>query len=278
MCHCSLILVSFVCVLVVPKGHAESPGPRAEQAPKVADALLKAGYEVQDVETLAGINGQLHAARRGRTRADRSLAGLSHLLVSVEPVQRKQSPVGFSLSIGDSDPRSPEFQKTMVTPIRCALVKLSGFREQGSLVQDKQVPRSASSQRGNDASERAYATNIVSVCHALLAELRFPRSLTYSRESHGEPGVRIESIYIDERPNGVSAAPVTRARDETAPSGPTPSTVGAKRPVASAAPAARASSEAVGTPSAVRIERKRMQITILNQGDTLILELANNRR
>ncbi len=250
----------------------------------VADALIKAGYEVQDAGALNGIREELRHAQSGKMTDNGRLAGFSHLLeVRTAAAQQKQSPVGFSLSIGDSDPRSPQFQKAVVTPIRCTLVQLNAFREQGNLIQDKQVPRSASSERWSDAQERAYARNIFSVCHSLLAELEFPRHLARSEDSEAL-GVRIETTYVDEGPKGVSSAPVARAREEAAQSGlPSHTARSAERLAASPEKAAAAqpkSEREEGILSAVKVERSntRKQITIFNQGDTLILELGNNRR
>jgi len=251
----------------------------------VADALIKAGYQVQDAGALNGIKEELREAQRNKLTDSAALAGFPHLLrVSIEAAQKKQSPAGFSLMIGDSDPRSPEFQKALVTPIHCTLVQLRAFREQGSLIQDKQVPRSASSGRWSDVQERAYARNILSVCRSLLAELEFPRDLAHSEESEAGLGVRIETTYVDEGPQGVRGAPVARAGDEPTKSRFTPAPAHpVKRPTPAPAKTATAqpkSAQAGGILSAVKVERsiKRKQITIFNQGDTLILELGNNRR
>ncbi|MGH8605942.1 MAG: hypothetical protein ACREX9_00500 [Gammaproteobacteria bacterium] len=311
---CTFVLASLVCCLLISRTYAESPDsrdghsarqkmllrlhetgalrdiePRALKtiAGLVANALINAGYEVQDAGVL---NGEMRNLQRDTMTDNAALAGFSHLLeVSIEAARQQQSPVGFSLSIGDSDPRSPEFQKAMVTPIHCTLVQLDARREQGSLIQDKQIPRSTSSERWSDAKERAYARNILSVCHSLLAELEIPRNLAHSEESEAGLGVRIETTYVDEEPKGVGGArtaPVAKAGleagEEAAESELAPSaTRSIKRQTASpaATPEPKSEQEA-GILSAVKVERssKRKQITIFNQGDTLILEIGNNRR
>lgn len=316
MRRCTFILASLVCCLLISRTYAESPAsrdghsarqkmllrlhetgalrdiePRALKtiAGLVANALIKSGYEVRDAGVL---NGEMRNLQRDTMTDNAALAGFSHLLeVSIEATRQQQSPVGFSLSIGDSDPRSLEFQKAMVTPIHCTLVPLNAFQEQGSLIQDKQVPRSTSSERWSEAKERAYARNILSVCHSLLAEREIPRNLTHSEESEAGLGVRIETTYVDEEPKGASgarAAPVAKAgleagegaaKSELAPS----ATRSIKRQAASPAKAATPelkSEQEAGMLSGVKVERssKRKQITIFNPGDTLILEIGNNRR
>lgn len=237
----------------------------------VTDALIKAGYEVQDTEAVNGMKQVLRDLQRDNISDNRGLAGFSHLLeVSIETEQKKQSPVGFSLNIGDSDPRSPESQKVLVTPIHCTLMQLNAFREEGRLVQDRQVSRS---EGWSDVQERAYARNIYSVCRALLAEIEFP--LAHSKDLEAEPGVRVETTYADDRPKAAAAAPVVKAKDDAA-----------KSELASTAPpveqptATPAKAPAAQPPSAVKIDRssKRKQIIIYNPGDTLILEIGNNRR
>ncbi len=316
MRRCTFILASLVCCLLISRTYAESPDSRDDHSARqkmllrlhetgalrdiepralktiaglVANALVKAGYEIRDAGVLIG---EMHNLQRDTMTDNAALAGFSHLLeVSIEAARQQQSPVGFSLRIGDSDPRSPEFQKAMVTPIHCTLVQVKPFREQGSLIQDKQIPRSTSSERWSDAKERAYARNILSVCHSLLAELKVPPNLALSEGSEAGLGVRIETTYVDEEPKGVGgartaavASPGLEAGEEAAKSELAPSaTRSIKRQAASPAKAATPelkSAQEAGMLSGVKVERssKRKQITIFNQGDTLILEIGNNRR
>lgn len=262
----------------------------------VSDALVKAGYDVTDAATLDG-NQEIRTS--GKPMTNEVLGEFSHALeVVVDPVQKKQTPVGLSLSLGDPDPRSLDFQKATVAPIRCTRIRLKGFREQGTLVQDRQAPgRADPSLQWGEAEQRTYARHIFSVCRSLLADLDMPRTLANAEGSTTEPRVRVETTYVEEQPtspaapafNGpaASCATVPRktrrakpAEQATKMGAAETSRMQRESPAAHSAQPEREPEKKRGIFSALKTQRsdRRKQITIFNPGDTLILEFGNNRR
>jgi hypothetical protein len=178
------------------------------------------------------------------------LTGAKYILeVEVGELKHDKTPVGFSFSSGNSDPRALEFQKSEVLEINCRLSK----KPAGTLI--KQTSLSFSANSLIEAKQHPSATvianelanHISTTCYELLTELHFaqpaPAQLHTTRVPSWMPSVRIETQETLNEPTGKK---LTQPQEQT--------------------------------DSAVNVERESTkQITIHNLGSPLILKLGHDR-
>jgi hypothetical protein len=212
----------------------------------VKDGLRQRGYNVAAASDRGRTNAEITHLIEEKDTQDPILKDYSQVLaVKVHSAQKGKTPLGFSITFGDSDPRAQGFQKTNLTPISCTLLDAKDLREQASLTDY----RSALNQLDQGT---IYAKDIQGVCHTLLAKLGVDRTgedlPARSRLSKGsqEEGTGSNKSSTEET--------IARSR---------PSMESAK------------SEETVERSSD---SQGRKQIKILNQGNTLILEFGHNRR
>lgn len=262
-------------------------------AKRVSTELAHAGYDVSSVE---GSSQRIKMLVESKTRDSALMDEYAYLLhVTVNPIRNKKTPIGLSLSLGNSDPRAREFQKADVMPVHCALLNLDDFREEGSLIQDKSAPTQVGeSPLDKEGYAQIYSDKIYSVCQALLAKLGTPRKSTDYAYSGSR--IRVETSYISDEPqqtpvprdirSGESGAKVTATSNESASKQILPKANAEdlyEKDSPSIAHSVATDPDITREQSTISTEhtqdsRKRKQIKILNQGNTVILEFGNNRR
>jgi hypothetical protein len=243
----------------------------------ISERFLNAGYPVYPLTASPG---------DARSRA------FSHVLkVRAEGLQTKSTPPGFTLSMGDSDPRSQDFQRAKVIPITCSL-QTSGRGEVASRTEDYAAHQGwlqASSLEDPGSEQRRVAffiDNMGATCHELLTALKILPVQARSPESQTseKPAVRIETFDEADPPQTPSGPPADPASDRH-------SLVDQKSrlPTLVVPGAGRSASGATGPPeirkpSTVRVEQEtsgsvfRKQIKIFNKGDTVILKFGHERQ
>jgi hypothetical protein len=267
-----------------PAGQRLDAARLKDMAEKVASNLRTWGYPIESAQSGSG-------------------AGYSHIMeAKIDTARHQGTPVGFSMSMGNSDPRSLEFQKADVLPVDCVLHPASKPKDRASMYMDFMV---------KDADGPAtYVDHMATVCFNLLEDLKIRRSKpeptaaaeTPTNSDTWFPEVRVEVRNKSTAP--VTAAPVAPAAPAvttTRPAAPRPTsapapsagTAPAAKPAApvqpadapeaeSAAPAAETAQPAtpppVSTENAVDPENGKKEIIIHNQGSPIILEFGYERK
>ncbi len=269
--------------------------------------LSASGYPISTPADLGLGEPDIEALSAGRT-PEPAPDRYSHVLeVTLEPVQHGKAPTGFSLSVGDSDPRGgPSTRRGSVLPVSCALLDGRSLREEAIARSERAVPRAEEGWRskgsGPDQRVAALAAEIWATCEPLLAELKVARAggAPAAATTYGS-GIRIEVVPAEEaakekgaKEAAAAAAPASRTPgrqpaqlvplpESAAPAPAAPVTEGAQaQAVAPAAPAAASPPAAPEAPS-VSTERTttrtgRKQIRVYNPGGTVILEFGHERR
>ncbi len=229
------------------------------------------------------------------------------LNAQVEESKTTQTQPGFSLDFGNSNPRAVNFQKTLSAPINCSLTSTKDPSQSISLKELKSVPNpfeniGSNRQKINRKLTRFYVENIGSTCHNLLNKIRtkqpaIAKSTKKSADTFS-PSIRIETKYKTDNNKKIKKQAVQETGDIIAtPSNNTPVKTGNSPIVIDNAPSinmkadtktkieaqpAKAVKEKDYFP-AITTEEKNTQdwrdaeVTIFNEGDTVILEFGNNR-
>ncbi len=183
------------------------------------------------------------------------------LTVEIGDNKYDQTPVGFSFSSGNSDPRSPDFQKAYVTPIQCRLTANTNPKQEERLEMTFSTPpTSISSQK----LQETLADNISSVCFDLLDSLKFlppptaAQAAATATQPTWMPSVQVETVPIEPQPKAENA--------------PTPT------PAATIAPTAVASPAPAAAPIPAEPPETRKQVIIHNQGTPVIIKFGYDRR
>ena len=163
------------------RGLAGGERPVEAIATEVQEGLSGAGYPIRTPAELGLGETEVEALTGGR--APRAApADYSHVLeVTLAPVQHGKAPTGFSVTMGDSDPRGgPGSPRGEVLPIRCALLDGRSLREEATARSDRAVPKSEEGWRskasGRDQRVAALAAEILATCEPLLGELNVART------------------------------------------------------------------------------------------------------
>ncbi len=205
----------------------------------------------------------------------------THVLnASIGKVERGDAPVGFSYAVGNSNPRSPNYQQLDVLPFYCTLTPKNHPSDKAALtlevMAEDYVKYSQSTDKNSLLSE--LTNDISTACFNLLSSLRVKtvqplvdESGSVKRKTHSWiPEIRIEVEDVPE-PSQVPS-----------PSVPSTATDGQK-------PAAAELSDTeqpVTTPQSghsIKVEEKprgktRKRIIIHNQGSPLILQFGHERK
>ena len=189
----------------------------------------------------------------------------SHILEArIGKIEHKSTPTGLSFSVGNSDPRAPEFQKADVLPVDCVLYPTARPKEVAHMYMDFVA--------GSDATAPENLVNhAATVCFNLLGELKLARAQAPAGTAGttGSPSwmpeVRIEVV---EKP-APGSKPVVPAAPVAPPDAASRSGTPVAQPPAEAAPSVRTES---------RTGEGRKQIIIHNQGAPVILEFGYERK
>ena len=134
----------------------------------------------------------------------------SHSLrARIGEIARSDTPVGFSFSSGNSDPRAMDFQKADVLPVECSLSRI----DNGAVIAEAKSTFSAHSL--NSEHGQAHVTDklvdqISTACLNLLEDLPRPQSHSRANSSSFKPkwmpDVRVEVKEVPVAPAGDAAA------------------------------------------------------------------------
>jgi hypothetical protein len=149
-------------------------------AREVQEGLSDAGYPIRTAAELGLSGTEITALTAGRAPGSAKL-DYSHVLeVTVAHVQHGKAPSGFSLTLGDSDPRGQGSRRGEVLPISCALRDGRSLREEAIARSDRAVPEGEEGWRskasGPDQRVAALAAEIRATCEPLLGELNVART------------------------------------------------------------------------------------------------------
>ncbi len=206
-----------------------------------------------------------------------------------EIVHDGNTPTGFSFSVGNSDPRSLEFQKADVVTVTCTLRGAETRSHENAYLKETFMADEVMKGGGKSLFD-AYSNHIATACFNLLSQLKIQRSKpdpvesTSTSSSTWFPEVRVE---IKDKPVAVKAP----SKAQTVPAPATPSArTSATQPAAAASspapvpgsPAApEADSEETAAPAIqteVKEDETRKQMIIHNQGHPIILEFGYDRK
>ena len=279
------LLVSLLACTPTLKPQGSPPGPES-----VGAILLRLEPDNLDTASLDKLAAQVAAnlADWGYAidgTADSQARYTHSMWVSVGQIDRQSTPTGFSFGVGNSDPRSPDFQQAAVLPVTCRLESNTHAQQSARVtlrfVAEDVLKTAASAQAG--AKLGVWVNHIGTACFNLLSDLHIkrPRQAIRATLSGAEsspatpawiPEVRIE---VRKKPLPPQAA---------TPSVPTvPDQPARARPAAEAPKSqARASSELRPVEPALQTETQddegRKQIIIHNQGSPVILEFGYERK
>ncbi|MGR9035581.1 MAG: hypothetical protein ACU83O_03210 [Gammaproteobacteria bacterium] len=128
------------------------------------------------------------------------------LQVRVGPISHDKTPVGFSFSAGNSDPRAPGFQKAEVLAITCHLSAQN--RRQKPIENTMEFSARPFIEAAKNRSKQAGAIDLLAdristVCFNLLKESELERESKPGRRSQTQPGWMPEiTIEVSEKPAG----------------------------------------------------------------------------
>ncbi|BBL75159.1 hypothetical protein [Methylomagnum ishizawai] len=304
-------------VLTVLAGCAEQ-APYRGVRPDPAQ-VHKIGLKIDPM--LAGSRADGAKLKDMAARAARNLGGwgyaveagsgdFSHILeAKIDPVAHKSTPPGFSMSMGDSDPRALEFQKAYVLPVDCVIYPVARPQDRASLYMDFVAKDTSIS---DPDSTRTYVDHISTVCFNLLEDLKIKRTQAAPAAQKAEtpansdtwfPEVRVEVRNKTVTPAPVAAPAVPAASAPSAPpptvpvrpvpapavpkptatpSAPVPPMAAPKPappPVQSTAPVpSQPQAPAVTTETATDPGNGKKEMIIHNQGSPIILEFGYERK
>ena len=236
----------------------------------------------------------------------------THILeAKIDAVQHKSTPTGFSLSMGNSDPRAPDFQKADVVPVDCVLYPAARPKDRASMYMDFV----AKDMSGDPATLNTYVDHMATVCFNLLEDSRVRRTQPAPAAAMAEtpasasdawfPEIRVEVRNKPQAPQPAGTAAPSPAIVPAATRAPTtvpvpvssakPAAVRApvSAPVDAPAPASAPTAEsakpaesapatppqppAVTTETATDPDNGKQEIIIHNQGSPIILEFGYER-
>jgi hypothetical protein len=171
----------------------------------------------------------------------------SHTLkAALQPIRRQDTPVGFSFSAGNSDPRAQDFQKADVLTIECGV---SENRNPANTVRQSMEFGANALKAWIDKRNKAQISNILveqisTACYELLEDLQLDES---AAETGGS---------VAKRPGWMPQIRIEVQNDEPAPAGNKPG-----------------GTEAKSAPD----EEPKKKLIIHNQGSPVILKLGHER-
>ncbi|MDD5277072.1 MAG: hypothetical protein PHR16_13440 [Methylovulum sp.] len=175
------------------------------------------------------------------------------MTVDIGEIKNAETPVGFSFSSGNSDPRALGFQKANVIPIQCRLNANSNPAQQAGLTMTFSAPATPVN---THKLQDTLVENISTVCFDLLDSLKFlPPSVAANPNDPGQPAEAIR------KPTWMPSVQI-----ETV-------------PVPQQKPTLDSGSDAITPAKPIVVpDEERKQIIIHNQGSPLILKFGHERR
>ena len=259
-----------------------SPAVSAAIATQISHRFSKAGYPI-------------HLIGRGTPKKSTQH---NHLLEAVvENPRMTATQVGVTLDFGGSNPRAANFQKTLSAPITCTLRSLNNETPPISLKELKSIQTQLDTLHLTAAGKQQklqqfYTENIGSTCHNLLKRLGItPKTTRQSSDSkaHSDvpstepfmPAIRVETKYIK---RNKTATPQKEKQSSGHSHQHTTPETSTHHHQHTAAPLS-IQTEEVTEPSSVQTEVTEpagdlfdKEVTIFNQGDTVILKFGYERR
>ncbi len=203
-----------------------------------------------------------------------------YLHAKIGRIKRGNAPVGFSYAIGNSNPRSPDFQTLDILPIGCSLAPKENPTDQAALTLEVMAEDYIDYSKDSDKSKLSseLTNDISTACFNLLSRLRVKTAelpadeAGSSKRSSWIPEIRIEVEEIPDTPEVTEqAAPVTSGDIADQPDSQT-----------TISPA-----EKTDTSSPIKIETKKSpkktgwgnkRIIIHNQGNPVIFQFGHERK
>jgi len=186
-----------------------APGLEKKQAPfdtasvkriefnigKMNPTLVSSAIPQQEMVTR--VSGNL--AGWGYPVGSKGNEAFSHTLTAeIGSVELSETPPGFSFSVGNSDPRAIDFQKTDVLPISCELASIAHPGQTTYLHMDFAAGILFDKQTVHAISADKLVDHISTVCFNLLSELDWPAKPQNQPASSLKPSwipeVRIETV------------------------------------------------------------------------------------
>jgi hypothetical protein len=185
-----LKLAAIVCALT-----ACAPGLEKKQAQLDTSSVKKIEFKIGAIKQSSlktMLPQQVTVARITNNLADwgypigvNDNQAVSHTLTAeIGLIERGETPVGFSFSAGNSDPRAIDFQKMKVLPVSCELTSIAQPEQTSYLHMEFAA--------GDSNSEDKLVDHISTVCFNLLSELDWPDKM------HNQPSSSIKPSWIPE--------------------------------------------------------------------------------
>lgn len=251
-------------------------------ATEISHRFSKAGYPIHLIGRDTTKNSMQH----------------NHLLEAVvENPRMTDTQVGVTLDFGGSNPRAANFQKTLSAPITCTLRSLNNETPPISLKELKSIQTQLDTLHLTAAGKQQklqqfYTENIGSTCHNLLKRLGItPKTTRQSSDSKASsdapstepfmPAIRVETKYIK---RNKTATPQKKEQHSGHSHQHTTTETPTHHHPLTAAPLS-IQTEEVTAPASVQTEATEpagdlfdKEVTIFNQGDTVILKFGYERR
>lgn len=199
-------------------------------------------------------------------------SGTHRLLASVEETRMTEIQPGLTFDFGNSNPRAANFQKTLSAPISCTIQSLLDPEQEVTLKELKSIASpldkvGLSQQQKDQKLRRFYIENIGSTCHNLLKKLAVkPTSAPKPGVVEADtfmPSIRIETKYKTDEEKIDAGVPAGDQASES---------------VSETASDQEDSFPTITTEEKDVKDWRDAEITIFNQGDTVILEFGPHRR
>ena len=119
------------------------------------------------------------------------------LRVQIGEVRRDSTPAGFSFSIGNSDPRALDFQKTKILPMTCFLSPKNQPEKSAELTMEVLANEYLKNNNKSDYLSKLLIDDLSTVCFNLLSHLKIKISIAKSSENkkttNWTPKIRVEN-------------------------------------------------------------------------------------
>ncbi len=136
--------------------------------------------------------------------------------VQIGAVRRDSTPAGFSFSIGNSDPRALDFQKTKILPITCFLSPKNQPEKSVELTMEVEAGDYLKNKNESGYLSKLLIDDLSTVCFNLLSHLKIKTSIAKSSENkkttNWTPKIRVENDTDTEE---IEAKEIIFAPDET---------------------------------------------------------------
>jgi hypothetical protein len=241
--------------------------------PALANPPVLAKLSLSDTQSIrAGVMANL-SQWRFPLQAENGNPYTHTLSVEIGNSKYGQTPVGFSFTSGNADPRAPGFQKAQVIPIQCRLTDNANPKQEEHLEMTFSAPSSSSTSQQLQAE---LTDNISSVCFDLLDSLKFlppptPAETAVSvTKPTWMPSVQVETVPVPQ--------PQPQPTAETLPAATSPAVPATSAAVAAKNPAKPITTTPTVTPPATEPQETRKQLIIHNQGTPVIIKFGYDRR